>query len=179
MQALGIKRLYIASDGSDYGKAIAQALRSDAPGAGVTIAASASGADAVFLAGSNAAAFANVVHANPSLQVFAPSALASPAAVSALGTSAGAKLYVSTPGFLPKELTAPGQKFLTDFKSTYGHVPSSQAIFGYEAMAAVLHVLAGAGTKANDRATVVKDFLATAQRRVRRSDALLDQLRDG
>ena len=158
MQALGIKRLYIASDGSEYGKALAEALRSDAPGAGITVAASAAGADAVFLAGSHASAFASVVRANPTLQVFAPSALASPAAVSALGIPAGAKLYVSTPGFLSKELTAPGQKFLTDFKSTYGHEPSPQAIFGYEAVAAVLHVLAGAGTKANDRSTVVSDF---------------------
>ncbi len=160
MQALGVKRLYIAGDGSDYGKAIAQALRGDAPGAGVTVAASASGADAVFLAGRDPAAFTGVLRSNPTLKVFAPSAFASPTAVTALGVATGAQLYVSMPGFLTKELTASGQKFLTDFKSTYGHAPSTQAIFGYEAMAAVLHTLTQAGAKANDRSTVVKDFLA-------------------
>ena len=160
MQALGIKQLYIASDGSDYGKAIAAALRGDVGGAGITVASSASGADAVFLAGRDPAAFANVVRSNPSLKIFAPSAFAGSAAVSALGVASGTQLYVSMPGFLAKELTASGQKFVADFKATYGHAPSTQAIFGYEAMAAVLHTLAEAGAKANDRATVVKDFLA-------------------
>jgi hypothetical protein len=124
------------------------------------VASSASGADAVFLAGRNPAAFASVVRSNPSLKIFAPSAFAGSAAVSALGVAGGAQLYVSMPGFLAKELTAPGQKFVADFKATYGHAPSTQAIFGYEAMAAVLHTLSEAGAKANDRATVVKDFLA-------------------
>ena len=160
MQSLGVKQLYIASDGSDYGKAIAAALRGDVSGAGITVASSASGADAVFLAGRNPAAFASVVRANPTLKVFAPSALATASAVSALGLGSGAKLYVSTPGFLKKQLTAAGQKFVTDFTAKYGHAPATEAILGYEAMAAVLHVLTQAGAKANDRSTVVKDFLA-------------------
>lgn len=160
MQSLGVKRLYIASDGSDYGKAIAAALRGDVGGAGITLASSATGADAVFLAGRDPATFASLVKANPSSKVFAPSAFASSAAVAALGLGTGSQLYVSSPGFLAKELTAPGKKFVTDFTQTYGHAPSTQAIFGYEAMAAVLHTLAQAGAKANDRSTVVKDFLA-------------------
>jgi ABC-type branched-subunit amino acid transport system substrate-binding protein len=160
MQSLGVKQLYIASDGSDYGKAIAAALRGDVSGAGITVASSASAADAVFLAGRDPAAFASVVRANPTLKVFAPSALATSSAVSALGLGSGAKLFVSTPGFLKKQLTATGQKFVTDFTAKYGHAPATEAILGYEAMAAVLHVLTQAGAKANDRATVVKDFLA-------------------
>ncbi len=160
MQSLGVKQLYIASDGSDYGKAIAAALRGDASGAGITVAASASGADAVFLAGRNPAAFAGLVRANPTLKIFAPSAFASSSAVSALGLGTGAKLYVSSPGFLKKQLTTAGDKFVTDFTTKYGHAPTTEAILGYEAMAAVLHVLTQAGTKANDRSTVVKGFLA-------------------
>ncbi len=80
--------------------------------------------------------------------------------MSALGLGTGAKLYVSSPGFLPKQLTTAGEKFVTDFTTKYGHAPTTEAILGYEAMAAVLHVLTQAGTKANDRSTVVKDFLA-------------------
>jgi ABC-type branched-subunit amino acid transport system substrate-binding protein len=158
MQALGIKRLYIAGDGSAYGKAIAAALRGDASGAGITVATAPSGADAVFLAGRDPAAFTSLLRANASLKVFAPSAFASPAAVSALGVSGGTKVYVSMPGFLRSDLTSAGQKFVTDFTSTYGHAPATEAILGYEAMAAVLHTLSEAGAKANDRSTVVKDF---------------------
>jgi ABC-type branched-subunit amino acid transport system substrate-binding protein len=160
MQSLGVKQLYIASDGSDYGKAIAAALRGDASGAGITVASSASGADAMFLAGRTPAAFASVVRANPTLKVFAPSAFASSSAVSALGLGTGAKLYVSSPGFLKKQLTTAGDKFISDFTTKYGHAPTTEAILGYEAMAAVLHVLTQAGPRANDRSTVVKDFLA-------------------
>lgn len=159
MQTLGIKRLYIASDGSPYGQAIAAALRGDLGGAGITAASGASGADAVFLAGSNPAAFTSVLRANPAVKVFAPSAFASDVAVAQLGLAPGAQLVVSSPGFLAKQLTTNGQKFVTDFTSQYGHAPAPQAIFGYEAVAAVLHTLGQAGAKANDRATVVKDFL--------------------
>ena len=40
-----------------------------------------------------------------------------------------------------------------------------QAIFGYEAMSAVLAVLREAGTAANNRPTVVHDFLSLKDRR--------------
>ena len=43
-------------------------------------------------------------------------------------------------------------------RTTYGHTPAPQAIFGYEAMAALLADLDTARTAANQRATVVTDF---------------------
>ena len=73
-------------------------------------------------------------------------------------------LYVSVPGFLKADLTPAGTTFVSQFTSMFGHAPAVQAIFGYEAMAAVLSVLKQAGTSANSRSTVVKGFFAIRNR---------------
>ena len=73
-------------------------------------------------------------------------------------------LYVSAPGFLDQDLSPAGAKYLADFKAKYGRAPDPQAIFGYEAMSAVLAVLRGAGAQAGNRTTVVHDFLALKNR---------------
>ena len=161
MQALGVKQLYIGNDGSPYGAAIALAVK-QAAAPSITVAASQSGADAFFY-GSDAPAtaahaFATAASTNPSLKLFGPSALDSPALVSGLGSAKN--LYISSPGFLPANLTPAGQQFVTAFKATYHHAPVPGAIFGYEAMSAVLGVLHEAGSGANNRQTVVKDFFA-------------------
>ena len=44
---------------------------------------------------------------------------------------------------------SPGRQFAASFQSTYGHPPSTEAIFGYEAMAALLSVIQGAGASGN------------------------------
>lgn len=53
-----------------------------------------------------------------------------------------------------------GRAFASAFRSQYGHAPSSQAIFGYAATAAVLRALEKAGSGANNRGTVHDDFFA-------------------
>ncbi len=73
-------------------------------------------------------------------------------------------LYISTPGFLKADLNPAGSAFATTFDATYGHAPDPQAIFGYEAMSAVLAVLKEAGTSANNRTTVVHDFFSIKNR---------------
>ena len=94
--------------------------------------------------------------ANPSVKLFAPSALSDPSF--ARGLSATVRhLYVTAPGFLGQDLPATGSKFVSDFTDKYGHAPDPQAIFGYEAMSAVLAVLREAGSNANNRSTVVHD----------------------
>jgi branched-chain amino acid transport system substrate-binding protein len=169
MSALGVKQLYVTSDGSPYGKAIAQAVRSDASSSGVTIASAASGADGAFVGAADVAfaarTFGSLAGANPSLKLFGPSALDTPGLTSPLASAAGKlNLYVSSPGFQTKELNASGQKFVSDFRAAYGHAPAPSAIFGYEAVAAVLDVLHQAGTTANNRSTVVKDFFGIRNR---------------
>jgi branched-chain amino acid transport system substrate-binding protein len=163
-----VSKLYVSSDGSQYGRAIAQAVRSDAPASSITIAPSASGADAVFYGGVSEAAAATVFNsaaaADAAVKLFGPSALDSPTFAARLSPAAR-HVYISSPGFMTKDLTATAKsEFLKPFEDAYHRVPSPQAIFGYEAMSAVLSVLQKAGTSATDRAIVVQDFFAIKNR---------------
>lgn len=149
MQSLGVKTLQVQTDGSDYGRALRAAVAGFEPAASITSASS--GADAVLYAGSSragaAAALNAAASADPRARLFVPSALADPSFLGTLSPAAQKQVFASTPG-LPASLAAGAPKF-----------PYPQALFGYAAMQAVIHVLARAGSKANDRSTVVKDFM--------------------
>ena len=110
MQALGVSKLYVASDGSDYGAAIANAVTHDV-GGGITLVSGAAAADGVFYGSASPAVaarfFNRVAGSNPSAKLFGPSALDAPAFVSAL-SPAVRNLYVSVPGFLKADLTPAG-----------------------------------------------------------------------
>ena len=167
MQTLSVKRLYVADDGSPYGRAISRAVKQDATMAGITIAATRSGADGLFFGAQNVAAadkeFNSAAQGSPSLKLFGPSALDRQSFASALSAAAH-NVYISSPGFMPANLTAAGQKFVGDFVAAYHRTPGPQAIFGYEAMAAVLDVIKQAGASANNRSTVVSGFFAIKNR---------------
>jgi ABC-type branched-subunit amino acid transport system substrate-binding protein len=167
MQTLGVSKLYVADDGRLYGRALALEVTQAARSAGLTLVSSAAGADGVFYgasadsAGARASAVSRLDQdsaANPSAKLFAPSGLYDSAFASALSSGAQGRLYVSSPGFLSKDLPVAGRAFVSDFRSTYGHDPAPQAIFGYEAMSDLLDVLGKAGSSAADRAVVVSDF---------------------
>ena len=167
MHALGITKLYVDSDGSDYGAAVAYALRQDATSGGLTVVSSATTADGAFYGSASPAAaarfFNRVAASTPSAKLFGPSALDAPALVAAL--SPGVRdLYISVPGFLAADLNAAGSTFTSQFKSTFSHAPVPQAIFGYEAMSAVMSVIKEAGTSAGNRTTIVHDFFAISKR---------------
>jgi ABC-type branched-subunit amino acid transport system substrate-binding protein len=156
--------LYVADDGQRYGAALALEVRNAARAAGVTLASSASGAGAVFYGGSVANASVatrfldQTASANPNARLFVPSGLYDSSFVSGLSAGAQGRLIVSSPGFLPKDLAGDGPAFASSFRTDYGHAPAPQAVFGYEAMRAVLAALGQAGTAANNRAVVVADF---------------------
>lgn len=169
MQARGVKRLYATGDGSDYAKTLQSSLSGDAAAASITLQPTVSGADAAFYAGMSpaaaASAFSDALSANPAMKLFAPSALADQSVVSALSAPTARRLEVSSPGFMPNALpTSASSQFVAPFQAAYGHAPATQAIFGYEAMAAVIAVLQQAGNAANDRTTVVHDFLTLKNR---------------
>jgi branched-chain amino acid transport system substrate-binding protein len=166
MEALGVRKLYVADDGGPYGRAMAYAMKHDLGGK-ISLATSQADADGVFYA-SNAPAsatrfFDKASAANPSVKLFGPSALSDPSFSSGLSATVR-HLYISAPGFLAQNLSPSGSKFVTDFRGAYGRVPDSQAIFGYEAMSAVLAVLREAGSNAGNRSTVVHDFLTINNR---------------
>jgi ABC-type branched-subunit amino acid transport system substrate-binding protein len=174
MQALKVQKLYVADDGSHYGRALAAAVKADAAGhLSVTADApsaakfSASGADALFFGSASQtlaqSLFTTVATAHPGVELFAPSALADPAFAALLGAGK-LNLYVSSPGFPARALAAAARGFVSAFGATYHRTPVPQAIFGYEAMAAVIDVLKAAGGSANDRSTVVKGFFAIKDR---------------
>lgn len=166
MAKLGVSTLFVTDDGSDYGRALAAAVRQDAGGAGLKLAASDATSDATFYGGTSAAGAARVfmgaAGSNPQARLFAPSGLATTEFATAIGSTLGntksAKVYVSLPGEPAAQLPAAAAQFVTDFKSRSGHAPAPQAIYGYEAMAAVIDAIHKAGRGANDRARVVRDF---------------------
>ena len=170
-----LSHVYVANDGEHYGRALANAIK-QAAGSSVSVATGAPSASAVQSSGAQALVFATasapaaknlfdaVATASPSVKLFAPSALDDQGFASSLSPAAAASLRVSSPGFTSAALSDAAKGFVTAFTSAYGHAPSTQAIFGYEAMSAVLAVLHEAGTAANNRGTVQKDFLAIHDR---------------
>ncbi len=175
MQAQHVSKLYVASDGSRYGAAVALEVARAAKSVGLATASAPAGADGVFYGASAdsptaraSAARALDQAAAAGAQLFAPSGLYDAAFVAGLSPAAQQRLYVSTPGFLPRDLQAGGQTFVSDFERGFGHAPAPQAIFGYEAMSALLTVLQHAGTGAGNRALVVADF-----RELRRSSSAI------
>jgi branched-chain amino acid transport system substrate-binding protein len=165
MRALGVTKLYVTDDGRPYGAAIANVVKHDAAGT-ISVVGSLSGADGAFYGGSSPAGaarfFQTATAANPAVKLFAPSALYDPALAGRLAGSG--HLYLSAPGFLKQKLAPAGAQFMSQFTTTYGRAPVPQAIFGYEAMSAALAVLRKAGTAANNRSTVVRDFLSLKNR---------------
>jgi branched-chain amino acid transport system substrate-binding protein len=166
MQALGVKTLYVADDGSNYGKAIALAVR-DAAAPALMIVSDAASADAMFYGAASPStatrAFQSASQAAPRVKLFGPSALDDPSLAAGMAP-VPRQLYISSPGFLRRNLTPEAQAFAQQFQSAYGRAPGLQAIFGYEAMNAVLAVLRQAGAGANDRTKVVHDFFAIRNR---------------
>jgi branched-chain amino acid transport system substrate-binding protein len=165
MRALGVTKLYVTDDGGPYGAAMANVVKHDAAGS-ISVVGSLSAADGAFYGGSSPAGaahfFQSAASSNPALKLFGPSALDDPTIA---GRLAGpGHLYLSAPGFLKSDLTPSGSQFVSQFTAAYGRAPVPQAIFGYEAMSAVLAVLREAGTGANNRSTVVHDFLSIKNR---------------
>jgi branched-chain amino acid transport system substrate-binding protein len=162
MKHVGVTSLDVEHDATAYGISVADEVSADARSAGLSLTGSPSGASAVLYAGlpTSAAAHAldSAAASAPHARLFAPSALYDDAFVSSLSSAAQGALTVSAPGFLPSSLDAVGRAFVTSFRSAYGHTPVPQAIFGYEAMRAVLAAIRQAGSHAAVRQTVIADF---------------------
>jgi branched-chain amino acid transport system substrate-binding protein len=166
MRNLGVTKLYIADDGGPYGAAMANALKHDAAGT-ISVVGSLSAADGAFYGttsvGAAARFFNKAALSSPAMKLFGPSALDDPSLPADL-PPATRNVFISAPGFLKQNLTPAGSTFVSQFTTTYGRAPVPQAIFGYEAMSAVMAVLREAGAQANNRSTVVKDFLSIKNR---------------
>ena len=164
MKAMGVSSLYVGSDSSAYGRAMAAAVGGDARGAGIKLTRSPASASAIFYGAQSPAAaarfFNHAAAVAPGAKLFGPSSLNVGVFVPSLTAAAAARVYVSIPGYLPAHLPAAARAFAAEFRIAYGHAPNPEAIFGYAAMSALLRVLANEGKNANNRTAVVKEFLS-------------------
>ena len=169
MQSEHATSLYVGDDGQRYGQTLAAEVRTAARAAGLQIATGLASASAAFYGGNaatpaaRAAAagfFTRAASANPQIHLFAPSGLYDSSFVQSLPAAAQSKLVVSSPGFTQAKLPAGGAAFVSAFTAAYHHAPAPQAVFGYEAMKALLTVLGSAGSNAANRAAVATDFRA-------------------
>ncbi len=182
MDAKGCTELYVLHDSELYdGDGISQVVASQASAAGVEpvgddvvgttgpgtakLAAEikVSGADCVFfgvVAADHPASAINAIHAAvPSARLFGPSQLVTPQFASALTPSAQAVTFLTSPIAPPALQSAAYRHFVARFAAVAHHAPAADAVFGYDAMRAVLQSINDAGSKGADRRAVIKAFL--------------------
>jgi branched-chain amino acid transport system substrate-binding protein len=168
--------IYVVHDKSLYGRGFSATFVGDAKRSGVSVAGSrvistdgapaaslvstiASAADCILYAGEPTTGivqlFDGVHAANGNLKLFGTDDLASQAFAAQLGAAA-AVTYLTGPTLDPSFYGDSGQAFYEAYEVRFGGPPDSAAIFGYEAMSAVLHAIDVAPTKR--RAAVVDAF---------------------
>jgi branched-chain amino acid transport system substrate-binding protein len=185
-RALGVRKLFVLDDQNPFQAPLAQLVAAEAERAGIAIAAhdsivttpgsvftgevekiTHSGAQAVFFAGGagpGTVALWRALHrAAPHLVLLGSSAMSGDAFASAIGP-AGANTYLTTPALALSEYPPPATRVLDDYRRQFGGRPGAYALYGFEAMSAVLDAIRRAGSHGNDRQTVIERFFATAGR---------------
>ncbi len=185
MKEQGVKRSYVVNDRSLYGKGIADQVAEKARDQDVTVAANeainpqrvdpralaakvaSSGSDALFYGGEMESQVVELWKAllarSPQVKLFGPASLAEAGFAKAIGP-AGRNTFLTSPAFDPPLYPPAGQEFFKDFRDAYGREPGAEAVYGFEAMSAVLEALKSAGEKANNRGAVIEAFFATKNR---------------
>ncbi len=185
MSDQGVKRSYLLNDRSLYGKALADQVAEKAGDQGVAVAGNeaidpervdpralgrkvaSSGADAVFYGGAMGSQVVELWKAllaqAPQIKLFGPAALANAPFAKAIGP-AGRSTFLTSPAFDPKLYPPAGQDFYKDFRDAYGREPHPEAIYGFEAMSAVLEAIKAAGEQGNNRGAVLDALFATKNR---------------
>ena len=185
MKEVGATRLYVVNDGGGYGVALAEHVAAVAAAQGVGVVANetvtSQGADYQaasrrILAGiPDAFFYAGVVRdrieplwlalhaAAPRLKLFAPSALAVPDFTRRLGPAAS-RTYITDITVPPRVAPPAARAFAAEFRRLHGHAPDPYAIYGYEAMKAVLQAIRVSRRRGNDRRRVIDALLGLRRR---------------
>jgi branched-chain amino acid transport system substrate-binding protein len=183
MKELGVKKLYIANDKQVYGSGVAKTTADAAKLNGIAVAGNdgidikapnyrslaqkikSSGADAFFFGGitpSNGIQLYKDVYAtNPSIKLFGPDGVAEDSFTTKMPVGAQKNMYITVATISPKDYPPEGQKFFTDYKAKYGALPQPYGIYGYEAMSLLLDAMKRAGSKCNDRQSVISQVYLT------------------
>lgn len=186
MRERGARRLAVLHDGRLEAMGIASLVASRAREAGIRVVAettvdtgdedqsglardvAATGADAALYAGTYAEPAATVLdalhRADPQLALFAPDGLADETLAGAIAPGTARSLLLTSPAVPFDRLPAAAQRFERAFARTYGREPVPGAVFGYEAMRAILDAVRGAGTQGNDRSEVIRSYFALGKR---------------
>lgn len=186
MRSLHVHKLYVLDDQDPFEAPLAELVAGEAEHAGIAVAAhdsivttpgsvftgevekiARSGADAVFFAGGageGTIALWRALHAaDPGLLLLGSNSLTAEAFTSAIG-AAGAQTYLTTPILAPSDYPPSATRVLADYRRRFGGQPGAYALYGYEAMSVVLDAIRRAGSRGNDRQSVIDAFFATPER---------------
>ena len=184
MQSLGVHKVYVVDDQDPFEVPLAEIVAADARRAGITVAGHdslavapggnyagevekivESGAQGVFFAGGTgpgaAALWTQLHQANPRLLLLGPSTMVSDSFAAAIGPAA-ASTYLTTPVLAAHLYPPSAQRVLSDYRRTFAAQAETYALYGYEAMRAVLAAIRGAGSRGNDRQAVISSFFAAS-----------------
>ncbi len=186
MKDEGVKSVYILDDKEVYGQGVAKNTQAAAEKLGLQVAGTdswegkasnyralaakikESGADAIFTGGiidNNAPQlYKDLNAANPDAKIFGPDGVATVDMTKEIPTKVQNQTYLTAPTLEPSGLPEAGQKFYEDYQAEYGE-PQDEidpyAVYGYEAMGAVLQAIETGGT---DRQAVIDAFFAIEDR---------------
>ena len=167
MQSEHVSSLYVADDGQRYGATLALEVRSAAKPAGLTVSGSLGSAQGAFFGGSPASAAGRAAALTSSIRPrrrARASSCSRPRACTTPGSRPRSAPPPNSAWSSPRRASRrascrpPASAFTSAFTSAYHHAPAPQAVFGYEAMKAVIAVLQSAGASAASRAAVVTRF---------------------
>jgi branched-chain amino acid transport system substrate-binding protein len=184
MRSLGVRNVYVLDDQDPFEVPLAELVAGEAQRAGITVSAHdsvsvtaggnyagevekivESGAQAVFFAGGagpGTAVLWNQLHAaNPRLLLLGPSTMVDESFTSAIG-GAGAVSYLTTPVLPVGSYPRSAQRVLSAYRSSFGAEGEAYALYGYEAMSAVLGAIRSAGARGNERQAVIDRFFAAS-----------------
>lgn len=186
MRSLGVKKLYVLSDEDPFQVPLAELVAGDARQTGIEVfgneqlntagatsftsaveKVAASGAQATFFSGAPTpgavALFRELYGADKHLRLFGSSALVNESFTAAIAGAAH-KTLLGTPVLPTRLYPASAQRVLAEYRRQFGYEPQAYALYGYEAMSAVLDAIAAAGSRGNDRETVIEKFFAIHDR---------------
>jgi branched-chain amino acid transport system substrate-binding protein len=186
MRSLGVHKLYVLDDQDPFEVPLAELVIDEAEDAGIAVAGhdsivatpgtvftgevekiERSGADAVFFAGGpglGTVALWRALHeADPRLLLLGSSSLTGKAFTASLGAAA-TQTYLTTPTLALSDYPPSAQRVLAQYRREFGGRPDAWALYGYEAMSAVLDAIRRAGAHGNDRQSVIDAFFASPPR---------------
>lgn len=190
MHQEGVQKLAILTDDDTNGLPLAATERAAATAAGITVVATenpidahamdqskmvrtvvATGADAVFFVGSTrpgvVALWRALNIAEPALQLYAPDSVVDAPFLAAIG-GARAETRVTRPALALGDYPPAAARFASAYQAAYGQTPVPEALYGYEAMRAVLDAIdrgeRAAGSRTLTRPDVVRAFFQTQAR---------------